>query len=218
MEKKAAGDQSVLADIAGARELVGTLEQDAKAAGAESEKKNDKTDKGKKPKRIQALNQRIAANRRKLAKLVEGIEKKVLSAQCDPVPEIRASSSELGENLRKGPYKDIDPSLVSNQPEAHHIVAGGAGSAKGSRIILAESPVCIGINDAVNGVWLPKTSGVNAPASSNLKGRVFHNKTFTEEYHLYVLRLLTPAAGNKRKVVGVLTAIRNDLTSGTIRW
>jgi hypothetical protein len=96
-----------------------------------------------------------------------------------------------------------------------------AAEAAGSQMILFEPPVCIGINDAINGVWLPKTSGPNAPtppASTNPLGRVFHNLTFNRRYHNYVFSLLNPVRGNKMAVEGVLRMIRQGLIAGTVSW
>jgi hypothetical protein len=77
-------------------------------------------------------------------------------------------------------------------------------------------PVCIGINGAINGVWLPKTSGPNVPitpASPNLSvpPRVFQNQTFSPRYNFYVLGLLTAVRGNKTGVEIVLKDIRRQL-------
>ena len=142
-------------------------------------------------------------------------------APCCPPPVTSPSSATLGTNLGSGPNADVNPTTVSNQPQAHHIVAGSAPAAAGSRMILYAPPVCIGINDAINGVWLPQTSGPNAPtlpASTNPLGRVFHNQTFTPSYHMYVFNLLNPVQGNKTAVEGVLKMIRQGLIAGTVSW
>jgi hypothetical protein len=66
--------------------------------------------------------------------------------------------------------------------------------------------------------FLPKTSGVKVPASKNLLGRVFHNRTRENAYYLCVFNLLNPAQGNKAGVEGVLRMIRKELIAGTVNW
>jgi RHS repeat-associated protein len=139
---------------------------------------------------------------------------------CIPRVAKSASSTRLGSNLESGTggAADVPPNTVSNEPEAHHIVSGNAAGAAISKSILTSPPICIGINDAVNGVWLPKTSGVTVAPSTNPLGRVTHNRTFESNYQLYVSRQITAARTNKAAVQSVLTKIRGELASGVVNW
>jgi hypothetical protein len=139
-------------------------------------------------------------------------------APCCPPPVTSPRSATLGTNLGSGPDADVNSTTVSNQPQAHHIVAGSARGASNSRMILFDPPVCIGINDAINGVWLPKTSGVTVAASTNPLGRVFHNQTFSPLYHAYGFGRLNPVRGNRMAVENRLRLLRQELIAGTVSW
>ncbi|HEV3257252.1 MAG TPA: RHS repeat-associated core domain-containing protein, partial [Gemmataceae bacterium] len=52
-------------------------------------------------------------------------------APCCPPPDTLPSSATLGTNLGSGADADVKSTTVSNQPEAHHIVAGAAATAAG---------------------------------------------------------------------------------------
>ncbi len=138
---------------------------------------------------------------------------------CNPQPETDSSSTTLGTNLEKTGYHYDGPRLsISDNPEAHHIVEGTRADAEASRQILFSSPVCISINDAVNGVFLPSTSGVTVPASTNPQGRVFHNKTQTRRYSEYVEKKLQLSNKTKAGVKATLTSLRSELEGGQINW
>ena len=68
--------------------------------------------------------------------------------------------------------------------DAHHIVAGGAGSAAEARAILARFD--IDINAAENGVFLPSNT-----ASVSLSGSAVHSRVHTDAYYSEVNRLLS---------------------------
>lgn len=113
----------------------------------------------------------------------------------------------------------MDSTTVSNNPQAHHIAEGtrGPNFAKENRKILFE--VCININDAVNGVWLPRRSNLD----TNLLGRVYHNYTFPRNnqiraYDEYVNKLLTPVRRDRKAIERRLKQIRKTLASGRAPW
>ena len=143
------------------------------------------------------------------------------SPECNPPPDRIADSGALGANLEVGPDRDVPRITVSPTgavAQAHHIVPGGHRRAVLARRILYSYPVCIGINDAINGIFLPVTSGKKAPRSSNPLNRVFHNETFTPRYAEYVEQQLTPASGSRTMVRAVLRQLRTEMASGIINW
>jgi hypothetical protein len=115
-------------------------------------------------------------------------------------PKINSPSSKaLGENL--------EASGVSRPPshDAHHIVSGTDARAAMARAILKREG--IGINDAVNGVFLPASQDVARA------GTVTHGFTMTNSYQLEIVtRLQTAAPGTVR---AVLADIARELQLGT---
>jgi len=89
---------------------------------------------------------------------------------------------------------------------AHHIVAGGAGAAARARAVLQKFGV--GINDAVNGVFLPANKAV-----ANEAGAAVHSTLHTDAYYETVNQMLS-AATTRSEVEAVLAAIRQGLLSG----
>jgi len=92
------------------------------------------------------------------------------------------------------------------QSAAHHIVAGGAEAASEARAVLAEFGV--GINHAVNGVFLPRFL-----TSSNSAGAAVHSVVHTADYYQSVNRILSKA-NSPEEVLGALGYIRDRLLSG----
>ena len=86
---------------------------------------------------------------------------------------------------------------------AHHIVAGMARLAQDSRDVLTRFG--IGINDAVNGVFLPTVKGVSNAA--------YHNTLHTEAYYKWVNSLLSDAQ-SREEVINILKYIADCLTKG----
>ena len=113
----------------------------------------------------------------------------------------KSDSKVLRNNLIKA---NIKPPEYRNA--AHHIVAGGSSykAAEEARIIL--SNYGIGINDAVNGVFLPIEKGVSEAA--------YHCSLHTYEYYNAVLKLLQNTK-TRNEAEKVLKEIANRLLDGT---
>jgi hypothetical protein len=109
------------------------------------------------------------------------------------------SSRVLGQNLEDaGITRPADSA-------AHHIVAGTDARAAEARAILQNEG--IGINDAENGVFLPKNSSVPNPTGAQV-----HSVVHTNVYYNAVNAALRNApAGTIRDV---LTDIANQLSGG----
>ena len=94
--------------------------------------------------------------------------------------------------------------------EAHHVVAGNSPAAKGARDILECAG--IGINDAVNGIFLPTNS------KSIFRG-VKHGR-HVKDYDEYVYRKLREVKGkygcDKYKIIDCLDEIKKELWNGDI--
>ncbi len=145
--------------------------------------------------------------------------KKILESCCCEVVKTSSSSGTLGNNLRSGVGgpQDVTPEKVSNFPEAHHLVEGERSSvmAANSRDVLYT--VCININDAINGIWLPKTSN----SSKNWLNRTFHNETFRDGYDAFVAGRLPDPNDSKLKRTTVERALGElfaHLASGQSDW
>jgi A nuclease family of the HNH/ENDO VII superfamily with conserved AHH len=91
---------------------------------------------------------------------------------------------------------------------AHHIVAGDAEAAAPARAVLARFG--IGMNDAANGVFLPKNLSVPNPT-----GAAVHSTVHTRAYYQAVNRRLSQAA-TRQEVLEALESIRQGLLSGGI--
>jgi hypothetical protein len=164
------------------------------------------------------------AGQKKLRDLIDLVQEIYLACRlCFPEPETRPDSTALGDNLAVGrPDGETVPWSAVSSPRdevaAHHIVAGTAADAREARDILRAFPVCIGINDAINGVWLPRSN--RTPASDNPLGRVFHNQTQTPSYYRHVTQLLRPPSvrGDRDAVRAVLSQLRRELKAGTVSW
>lgn len=125
-------------------------------------------------------------------------------ACCDPPLEEknakhgkRYDSGVLRQNLRDGNYgpKDGPPSAVTSpasHAEAHHLVEGNRPSPYKQKSLDILFNACIGINDAVNGVFLPKSKN-NDP---NPQKRTYHTYTFCTGYQKWVYDLLASTDGS----------------------
>ncbi len=122
---------------------------------------------------------------------------------------LAGSSDDLGKNIIasgvEAPWKGGGGSPVA----AHHIVMAGAKppayeSAKRAREILADAD--IDINEAANGVFLPRSA-----ANSDL-GAAIHNGFHPKAYSDWVLRQLEPFAGNPDALRTQLQKIATHLT------
>ena len=117
------------------------------------------------------------------------------------VPEL-ASSRLLGANMQAaGTVRPV-------QSAAHHIVAGGDARAATARAVLQRFG--IGINEAENGVFLPRWV-----RSANANRSAVHAEVHTDAYYAEVNRLLGQAQ-TREEVVQALDFIRGRLLAG--RW
>jgi hypothetical protein len=89
---------------------------------------------------------------------------------------------------------------------AHHIVSGSAPEAAQARAVLQKFG--IGIDEAVNGVFLPANR-----AASNPAGAAVHSTLHTNEYYQKMTRMLS-AATTRAEAEAALNAIRQALLSG----
>lgn len=110
------------------------------------------------------------------------------------------SSRQLGKNLEEaGTSRPSDSA-------AHHIVAGRAKSAAQARTVLKDFGV--DINDAANGVFLPRSTRVPNPT-----GAAVHSTLHTNQYYATVNDLLLGAT-SREEVLGALASIRSSLLGG----
>lgn len=113
----------------------------------------------------------------------------------------------LGNNLKKaGSYGDLGT-------DAHHIVAFSHRGAKASQDILTKHG--IDLNDAMNGVWLPRNSSASRArgALHHEAGSALTNADYLNEVNRRILA--ADAAGGKSHVLRELQKIRHDLLNGT---
>ena len=128
-----------------------------------------------------------------------------LDPQCPPeapsgVAGEAPSSRVLGENL-----EDAGISRPADSA-AHHIVAGSDARAAEARAILQQEG--IGINDAENGVFLPKNSSVPNPTGAQV-----HSTVHTNIYYNAVNSALRNAMPGT--IADVLADIADQLLAGT---
>ncbi|MFF8827845.1 AHH domain-containing protein [Streptomyces sp. NPDC015131] len=88
----------------------------------------------------------------------------------------------------------------------HHIVAGNSPKAAPARAQLDRFG--IGVNDAENGVGLPRSS-----SSPNPHGLSVHSKIHTNEYYACVNNLMS-GARNRREALDVMDHVRRQLQGG----
>jgi RHS repeat-associated protein len=116
----------------------------------------------------------------------------------------RGSSVALGNNMvRNGIARPAETA-------AHHIVAHGAKAADGARAVLTRFG--IGVDDAVNGVFLPRNL-----ASANPNGALVHSTIHTKAYYNWVNETLGSAT-TRNAVTSRLEYIKNTLLSGRTPW
>ena len=121
-------------------------------------------------------------------------------------PGVLVHNNYLGRNMiRAGRYGDVGT-------DAHHIVALAHPDADEARRILRRFD--IGLDDAINGVWLPRNSSVSRArgALHNEAGSALTSEACLKE----VSKRIRGAAGKGRaKVLRELQKIRHDLLNGT---
>jgi hypothetical protein len=116
-------------------------------------------------------------------------------------------SQKLGRNLRK-----VNPSTTRPlETDAHHVVASEASGARVSRVLIFA--VGIGINDADNGVILPRfktTKIASMPDASP------HQHIHTDLYHANVVAELAGAdnTSDAQELRGILRSISGRLVRG----
>ena len=116
------------------------------------------------------------------------------------VATVVASSAKLAKNM-------INSGISRPaQTAAHHIVAGTSKFANEARAILNKFGV--GINDAVNGVFLPQNL-----QSSNPTDATVHSTLHTAEYYKMVTDMLSTCS-SKQEVVDTLNNIAKMLLNG----
>jgi hypothetical protein len=114
----------------------------------------------------------------------------------------RPDSRKLARNMEAA--GEIRPNLS----DAHHIVAGGAGSAKVTRDLLKDFG--IDINDADNGVFLTRDKDAARATKSQT---AVHRPLHSEEYYVTVETLLGRAK-NEAEARAILRDIKNQLLLG----
>ncbi|WP_405763648.1 AHH domain-containing protein [Streptomyces sp. NBC_00045] len=98
---------------------------------------------------------------------------------------------------------DMEPATPHSP---HHIVAGNSPKAAPARAQLDRFG--IGVNDAENGVWLPRSS-----SSPNPNGLSVHSKVHTNDYYAYVNNLMS-GARNRSEALDVIDHVRRQLQGG----
>ncbi|MFE3270833.1 AHH domain-containing protein [Streptomyces sp. NPDC059215] len=98
---------------------------------------------------------------------------------------------------------DLEPATPHSP---HHIVAGNSPKAAPARAQL--DLFGIGINDAENGVWLPRSS-----SSPNPNGLSVHSRIHTNDYYNHVNDLMS-GARNRDEALDVIQHVRRQLLDG----
>ncbi|WP_169816721.1 AHH domain-containing protein [Dyella thiooxydans] len=116
-------------------------------------------------------------------------------------------SRKLGRNLQRANPNATRPAGT----DAHHIVAREAAAAHPSRVLIFA--VGIGINDADNGVVLPRGKNARIPG---LSGAAPHQHVHTATYHANVVAELYSAddVGDAGEIRGILRSIGGRLVRG----
>jgi len=120
-------------------------------------------------------------------------------------------SRKLGRNLRRA-----DPTLVRPQEtDTHHVVAAEAAAARPARVLIFA--VGIGINDADNGVILPRFKRTRIASMPNASP---HQHIHTQTYHANVVAELYGAddIADGQEVRGILRSISGRLVRGQFRF
>ena len=120
----------------------------------------------------------------------------VLVHNCD-----KGSAEKLRNSMNAA--GDLEPSTPHSP---HHIVAGNSPKAAPGRAQLDRFG--IGVNDAENGVWLPRSS-----SSPNPSGASVHSRVHTNEYYDHVNDLMA-GARNRSEALDVIGHVRRQLQGG----
>ena len=116
-------------------------------------------------------------------------------------------SQKLGRNLRKANRNATRPL----ETDAHHVVASEASGARFSRVLIFA--VGIGINDADNGVILPRFKMTTIASMPNASP---HQHIHTDLYHANVVAELAGAddTSDAQELRGILRSISGRLVRG----
>ncbi len=141
------------------------------------------------------------AKRQALRHVRAKVATRVVRVKRAPTPGACPSSSKvLGASLEAAGYARLPGHA------AHHIVAGNAPAALRAREVLKRFG--IGINDAVNGVFLPSSGAVQ-----NIAGAAVHSTVHTNAYYVAVNQTLATAS-TRAEAELALEAIRRTLLAG----
>jgi hypothetical protein len=135
-----------------------------------------------------------------LTGLARGFNKALITNELGAVRfSISKSSSLILGN------KMIEAGIVrpSFRHAAHHIIAGNSPKAEQARLVLQKFD--IGINDAINGVFLP--------TERNVSNSIYHPCLHTREYYDKINEILL-GAKNKKEVEEALRDIADRLSKG----
>lgn len=124
-------------------------------------------------------------------------------------PQIRGrehDSKVLRRNLEKAGVNAPAP----GEDAAHHIVAGGDQRAADALAKLQRNG--IDVNEAANGVFLPRYAKNASPPSLN------HGNLHTDRYHREVSNRINSASESREALLDVLSSIRQQLTDGSFPY
>jgi hypothetical protein len=129
-----------------------------------------------------------------------------------PWPEddqLRVYAANMSQQLDR----NMQAAGVTRPPgnEAHHIVAWRDMNAAGSRAILDDPQVAIGINEAINGVYLPKDGTVYTI------GEARHRSIHTDSYYREVELRLNSVPRTRNAVSRELERLADEIQRGVFR-
>jgi hypothetical protein len=120
-------------------------------------------------------------------------------------------------NHRRTLARNIDYDSGTERPKnvcAHHVVASGDIRAEDSREVIFEFG--IGINDADNGVYLPRFKNIAVPSMPNAP---LHGPIHTARYHAAVAgRLILGEPGDAAACRAIMRTIKKKLVDGSFPW
>ena len=137
---------------------------------------------------------------------IEGSHTYYVSADSVLVHNACGDSRKLRNNMI---YQDYAVPEYNNA--AHHIVASSSKKAEPARNILKQ--VGIGINEAKNGVFLPR--GEQGSAANHNK---LHTNTYYETVNYLIVNAYKQGTNKKNEVENTLRSIANMLSNGTFEY
>lgn len=115
-----------------------------------------------------------------------------------------ACSIALGNNLIKAGF------IRQAGDQAHHIVAGSAKMAAPAQAVLRN--VGIEIDEAANGVFLPKAASGTASAHNG-----DHTNAYYDAINAALAKFANAGPADKQQVINALNALRNDLINRSLK-